>query len=569
MEGIRLLTQARVAIRDETDCESSKEGKVKKSFALTVVGYIIVALLNVIYFWPVLSSSMMLGDFGDGRFCCLATEHWMLVLSGTLAPLDSGMFYPVDDTMAYSDLFLGFLPFYVPLRFMGFDMFVSFKITLFAVQLVGSLAMFYLMNRKLCCGVLSSIVASIIFTFCCGINMDLHPQLFALYFVPFIAIGLLVAMEKTSDTRRVICATALSILAIDAVFYTSGYMGYYLILFGMFFVGLLAIFGVATKPYNFDYAIPGGVRYVVVYLLATIVTLVPFLVVYLPVSQHYGERVWTDIAAYLPTVLGLVNVSENNLLYTPFLSVGKSLGNSAELQMGIPPITLLVFVLSLIWIFRNRCLRGGRFLLGCAAGFAALLCMILLVKVGDHSLWYFVYSLIPGIGTMRAVGRFMLFLSFPVAICVGLFLDSALKYSRSTGHAAVFTLLVVLSVYMTLEHVWVGGPFAVWNSADDAALIEGAGDMPQNCEVIYIAEGGEWDTTVGTTPPQLDAWVLATHFGVHTLNGYSSYYPDDWSVEVGPLAPNYQECVDDWIQKYQLDNVYEYDRDMGTWMRIS
>src|SRR5512141_2032905 len=56
------------------------------------------------------------GPKGDTRLTAYLLEHWYQVLSGHGELLSPGMFYPVKGTMAFSDIYLVYVPVYALFR---------------------------------------------------------------------------------------------------------------------------------------------------------------------------------------------------------------------------------------------------------------------------------------------------------------------------------------------------------------------------------------------------------------------------------------------------------------------
>ena len=111
--------------------------------------YIFISLLlfcEIFFFRNVLFNDSLFGDFGDARLTMLITEHWYRFLQGLEKINDLGIFYPAENTLAYSDMFLGYGIIHSFFRFCGFDMFISYKITLILVHIFGVFSLFYFCN---------------------------------------------------------------------------------------------------------------------------------------------------------------------------------------------------------------------------------------------------------------------------------------------------------------------------------------------------------------------------------------------------------------------------------------
>lgn len=88
---------------------------------LSVVMLLIFGL--VMFFYPMLiNSSNMFGDLGDTRFVTYVLEHfykWITHQGLHTSFWNMPMFYPYENTLAFSDVMLGGIPLYVPFRMLG------------------------------------------------------------------------------------------------------------------------------------------------------------------------------------------------------------------------------------------------------------------------------------------------------------------------------------------------------------------------------------------------------------------------------------------------------------------
>ena len=97
--------------------------------------FIFILILSEIFFFRnILFNNSLFGDLGDGRLTMLITEHWYRFCCGLEKINDLGIFYPVENTLAYSDMLLGYGIIHSIFRFCGLDMFISYKITLILVH---------------------------------------------------------------------------------------------------------------------------------------------------------------------------------------------------------------------------------------------------------------------------------------------------------------------------------------------------------------------------------------------------------------------------------------------------
>lgn len=194
-----------------------------------------------------------------------------------------------------------------------------------------------------------------------------------------------------------------------------------------------------------------------------------------------------------------------------------------------------------------------------------LVCIVLIVRLGSNgvSLWGIVYHIIPMAKSVRAVSRFFLWLSFPMAIITACLADKYI-HLRSTTLQIVVSACAVIFIF--ISNINTEGIYQYWNHSFEMDFREKIPTPPSDAEVFYIVD------TAQTGDPaviyQLDAFEIATWFGIKTINGYSGQLPGYWS-SLGLsniLSDTYEENIGHWVEKYGLEHVYAFDRATYTWI---
>ncbi len=190
---------------------------------------------------------------------------------------------------------------------------------------------------------------------------------------------------------------------------------------------------------------------------------------------------------------------------------------------------------------------------------AVLIGMAICVKLSSSGIawWYFVYKFIPGGKSVRAVGRFLFFLSFPLALSIALSGNSITVAVQKSVQAVVAVMLLVLVFAFQIRR---GGALAGWNREAGIDAIAAVPTPPADMESFYLIPD-ESDKR-GIPYKQLDAYELATWLEVPTLNGYSGTHPPEWD---GIWNFN-MIAIKDWIFKNQLQHVYGYDAAEKKWV---
>ena len=107
----------------------------------------LLCLLEYSAFQKIIGTDALFGDLGDGRLTNLVAEHWYHFFKGETAFADLGIFYPAENTLAYSDMLLGFGILHTLLRIVGCDMYIAYKYTILLVHAVGTVSAFYLLTN--------------------------------------------------------------------------------------------------------------------------------------------------------------------------------------------------------------------------------------------------------------------------------------------------------------------------------------------------------------------------------------------------------------------------------------
>jgi len=210
-----------------------------------------------------------------------------------------------------------------------------------------------------------------------------------------------------------------------------------------------------------------------------------------------------------------------------------------RIGLGLFTPIILVYVL---W-------RTRRQALGRALGF---LCMavILLASVyrGHLSPWALVFHWVPGASAIRAISRIGIFLLFPAAYALSLFIEEAQKHRFRLALFAIAVLALVEQGRTPLFYEKI--PFRR-NAESLARLID-----PTRCSAFFFSPRN-LDTRVDYL--HLDAvWAYLTS-GVPTLNGYSGNTPPHWDLEEARILTPADEtrlaaALSDWETRHGLNS---------------
>ncbi len=578
---------------------------------------LLLAGLEAWFFRGALPAGRLIGDAGDARLNSFLLEHWFAVCRGRAAIAALPIYHPQRGTLGYGDLLLGLAPPYVALRAAGVDMLLANKLALIAVHAAGSACLYWLLRRELGFGLLASLAGTIVGAYGSAYSVRAgHTQLFAFSLVPplLIAVVRFLGAAARPGRRQATAgrqaagvptgvpaagqsdgplgprlASGFAVVALIALlWYTSYYTAYFAALFATTALTIWAVVGRrwGCRPVAavraFVAAHPAEIG---LYCLLLAVLLVPLALLYWPALRLCGWRDWQDVCRYLPRWWQLLCASPHNLVYGS-LAQRLPVANP-EQQVGFPLLTLVLAVAGPVLVWRSnrapdapgavaaatpRCRPGRDSLVG-ACGLGLVLSMLAIVKWGScRSAWRLAHGLLPGAAALRAVARYQLILTLPAGLCVAACVDAGMARAAARGGrwqpaAALGGALLCLA--LALENSVEAGAMAGWTVAEARQVTAGMPAPPAACAAMYLycptRPAGEPADARRLTRLQLDAWQIAQHFGLPTLNGYSGQRPPSWSALWEVDGPEYLQAVDGWIRRHDLTGVCAWDRARRRW----
>ena len=527
-----------------------------------------IIVLELFFFRNMLFNGKLFGDDGDGRLTMLLTEHWWRFFCGKENFSDTLMFFPASGTMGYSDLFFGFGLIHSLFRFVGFDVYISYKFTLMVLHVFGSLSFFYLLNKKLRINLFWSFFALLSFSYSTVFaNVGFgHSQLSAISFLPFFVIFLSNIIEKWQSRRHRNLNITFLILTYALILYTAWYIAFFTALFCLVllvvYLSLLAKnkFSPLNKIKTILFSdIKGDIF---IFFIFVLFVFIPFLKIYLPILKNSGGYGYSP--EYMPQVADLINVTAENKLFGNIISYSKL--SSGESATGFSILVLVFFLLS-YYIFneKNKQLTLRTTFIK-SIFISVIVSIILCLKLHSNgaSFWLIVYNFIPGGKSIRAVGRFLFFLSFPLSVSIALcgsYFENRLSLWKRIAFGSV--ILCCLFVFQARK----GGCITRWGRSKSLSSLSTVPVPPRSVKAFFIFNDENDSRPIPYK--QLDACEIANHFGVPTLNGYSGTNPKDWDGIWAIDSPNYIDAINRWLSINDISNgVYAYDSVKRFWIPI-
>ena len=524
------------------------------------------------FFRNIIMTDGLIGDYGDGRLTMLITEHWFHVFSGKAAVPDLGIFYPATNTLAYSDMLLGYGIIHSMLRSIGMDIFYAYKATLMLVHLMGTFTTFYLLKRSLRTSFTWALFGTVAFSFTSTYSIHFgHTQLAAISILPLVVIFVTAFFKNLERRATRTLYAVLSILTLALILYTSWYIAFFTALFTVTCILLLICtmgwqqFLSASK--NFLKQLGPDLVFYIIFAAALTV---PFGLLSLPVLRMSGGFGGYGYRAFSPEFIDIINVSTANWLLGPLMRRAglDHRGYSFEVMEGFNIVLLFAFAVLAYRVHKlNAKEKPRHYPLYVALFLSVVIGIFSVIRLSSNgiSLWLFVYKFFPAGRAIRAVGRYFFYLSLPMAVVTAVMGDCLWKAKKRSVWTVVLLLVLVFVANIHIDGV---SSHPRWTRQKWTDFINGIAAPPNDCKVFCIVNPGK------DTPPwaiQLDAHQIADRFGINTINGYSGNSPAGWGGiwEAGGDRSAYEGAVSRWILRNGLENVYAYDEGNNVWAKFN
>lgn len=182
---------------------------------------------------------------------------------------------------------------------------------------------------------------------------------------------------------------------------------------------------------------------------------------------------------------------------------------------------------------------------------------VLLVPVmfGGFSIWTAVFAPLPGFSVVRDPKRIAYLYELAAVIAAGMLLARL----RARGALRIGSGLLVLALVIAernptvFEYVRPNATYDRWVAAPIA--------IDPSCRSFFIKPASEAYTGRArdmSAISSVDAMFVGLRHSIPTLNGYSAWAPDGWTL-ASPHTAGYADAVREWIARNRLSEVCEFD----------
>lgn len=474
-------------------------GKLKYFWLFLIFGLIL-------FTYPIFLSGFdkLAGDYGDSRLVVYILEHyfyWFQNIEPHTQLWNIPIFHPLENTLAYSDVFLGVAILYIPLRFLIQDPFLVTQIIYIISCAINFLAFYLILKKVIKFKDLASACGAFVFAFSLTRSVQVnHLQLmlqffsiFALYFM------FKVNLENSKFTNYKYYITAGALLSLQ--FWTAIYFGYFTFL-GLFLACIICLCFKNSREILITY-FKNFYREIACGLVVFFILTLPLLIHYHMVGSSFNEN---EILALVAEIKDWI--CNFSYIDSPLLKTLRPENYDRILGCGV-----LTTVLAFIGISRLKKYRWQILL------FIALVVVCFSIK----DIYLFLTHIFIGLGALRMSSRIVFIVLPLIALGFG-YLIETWKWNK-------FVLIGVILLFLA-EQIPMNARFDLSKTEHYKRVSEY--QIPDRCDSFYLYYQNKTDGKFNTDY-ELDAMWLGLLQGKRTYNGYSGFMPEAFVLK--GLAP--------------------------------
>lgn len=518
--------------------------------------------------------SMLYGDSYDATIVTTILEHWFNVFRGLSHWSEANYFYPLKNTLGQTDGYFLVGVLYTPFRLLGFDPYLSSELSNITLRCIGFCSFYLLCTRMFRLSHGWALLAGMLFVL--SNNLTVHGQRVQLATVSLAPImGWLLWRTfdalRTDSTRCLLGFGSLSAMFLGAWSITCFYITWFFIYFTVFLLFFaFCLGGRDNRQWIFQQVRRQWLALIVV-IVVTAVSLYPLLSVYLTKAAETGMRPYESAFGFTVGWQGIIQTGTENFmfgsLYKGVLMIlsPSYVPNGEYYNTGIAPILFAVFCVGVFHIFRTSNSAGQPFnssqLMWRAMALATITTWLGILRVGDYSAWYLLYTFFPGAKALNVVAAYQLFLSIPVIII-------AVRYLQSIGNRTPRALLALMLILLCVEEL--NHAYIILDRKHELQKVTVA-QPPSECSTFFATQ---WANQETLTP--MPAWInnyyahnvaammIAELTNLPTVNGMASFNPKGWDF-ASPQKPDYEQRVRAFTDSHQLTKVCRLDLETKRW----
>jgi len=527
-----------------------------KNYLYGIITFLSVGFLELFYFRDIFTKNLIPGEGADCRLIGMILEHWFDVLCGKERILTLRFFWPYTNTLGYSDALWGPGLIYSCFRMIGLKPFDAMPPALMTLHVLG-VVFFYLSLRKLRISRKLSVLGLLLsFWSCSYTQLIWHGQFFSLAFLSVFFYGILCIFSHRHESWKKRLPSAILItVSIGFCYLSAFYIAYLFTFYTLLVIFLYFCFLLLrdrTHLRELLHTASLHIRELLFYVFLQLSWLIPLGIIYFPVyraavpdpalARGLAPEPWDLFRTFSFAPLEMF-VNAILPFTTDQTTPGLEINRLFETSYGYPVIVVVLLLISTIDLLRHK----KQFLFCMYAAFWLL--FLLGCRYGSFYPWMYLKYLVPGSSAIRATGRILGILTPAVALLLCLWLsDLSLRIqTKNSLYSAISFLLLFGALTLT------GQCRRIYNdtSAELHTMTDHISAPPSDCKAMILA-----DPLLTSDPyvAQMNACIIADHFDIYTLNGYSGNFPPEWDLLEGDLN-NYFVMANHWLSVNGITDV--------------
>jgi hypothetical protein len=467
---------------------------------------------------------LMPGDFGDARLNNYFLENiyqYLIGNSPSLIHLNFFSFFPY--VLGFSDNLFGASPIYLFSRALTGESDTAFQIWFYFSYAANYFAAYWGL-RLLGLSPIAAICGSLIFAFALPVSAKtLHAQLGYRFCVPLVIAYFYLFLERGA-IRLFLYSMAWLVWGFYCSIYIGAFTGLFLVLMLItfllmsFYDGRIYQAACWKQLKNIEGRVWLVYSLVIVFMLAAMAIL---MYPYIMASVLYGfKRHYSEILSMLPSMHSYF-ISDLSIIWGAYSALLKDIPIRHEQQLFIGAIPLSLLVASLF-------VKKSDLKLVYIYIFSSLLITVLITLKFDQqfSFWQY-FSKLPLLDSLRAMGRVILVLLFPIAILCAVTIQSLQQKSNFASKLILSLVVMGLLFESVASGTYVAFPKSEWRARIASQELRLPKDIPSNA-ILFFAQRAQ-----APHIDELDAMWVSMMNSKPTLNGYSGNFPPGYEYNFG------------------------------------
>jgi len=471
-----------------------------------------------------------IGDTIDARWTSTVYEHWYLVLTGTHALRQTGIYFPYPNTLGFSDAFM--LPGLIHslFRFAGLQMITAWAATNIVLQIIFVIGLVVLSGQlfsRTLTRVIFIVVAGSGYTWVAQLE---HPQTLVYGLLVWIVVAVVAGLSGSTQSANL---PWLAVPVLVGVLALSAWYPFFflLLLTPIAAIGILIFIPgdvVRERLHHGVMRIPKGLGVASLAIAFSLIVL--WLWIYLPVADEVN-RTWDDYLMHAPTLVDFFNANHlGGGLWSPlFDRVGwlfRGAPPNPEARVGFTPLLLAGLAATMVWALATISRRASRLAsIELTVGWTIVVTWAFIAVDARGTSPFMLAWVAPGGNAIRAPMRVNIILSIAALAAVLLLLDRWISRQDSRSKRSQLSAYLALGVFgLALTAEQFRSDTARWSYArDDAALLADAGSAltRAQCTLFQVTQA---NPPSPDDTPVLESLIAATS-RIPTNGGYSGGAP--------------------------------------------